>query len=50
MLCWNDPVITLALIIKFVMSSASEAELGALLITAQEMVEIKNTLEEMRWH
>ena len=31
---WNGPVLTLAQIIKFVMSSASEAELGALFITA----------------
>ena len=32
---WNSPVITLAKIIKFVMSSASETELEALFITAQ---------------
>ena len=44
---WNGYVLTLAQIIKFVMSSASEAELGALFITAQEMVEMRNTLEEM---
>ena len=31
---WNGPVLTLAKIIKFVMSSASEAELGAMFITA----------------
>ena len=31
------------------MSSASEAELGALFITAQEMMVIRNTLEEMKW-
>ena len=31
------------------MSSASEAELGALFITAQEMVAIQNTQEEMKW-
>ena len=29
---WNDPILTLAQIIKCVMSSASEAELGALFI------------------
>ena len=44
----NGPVLTLPLIIKFVMSSASEAELGALFITAQEMVAMRHTLEEMR--
>ena len=38
---WNGPVLTLAKIIKFVMSSASEAELGAMLITAQEMVAMR---------
>ena len=32
---WNGPVLTLAKIIKFVMSSASEAELGTMFITAQ---------------
>ena len=46
---WNDSMLTLDKIIKFVMSSASEAELGALFITAQEMVAIRKTLEEMKW-
>ena len=46
---WNVPVIPLSHIIKFVMSSASEAELGALFITAQEIVAMRNVLEEMRW-
>ena len=46
---WNGSVLTLAKIIKFVMSSASEAELGALFITAQEMVATRQTLEEMKW-
>ena len=32
---WNGPVLTLAKIIKFVMSSAPEEELGAMFITAQ---------------
>ena len=35
---WNRPVLTLAEIIKLFMSSASEAELGAIFITAKEMV------------
>ena len=38
---WNGPVLTLAKIIKFVVSSASEAELGAMFITAQEMVAMR---------
>ena len=47
---WNGPVLTLAQIIKFVTSSASEAELGALFITSQEMAAMRSTLEKMRWH
>ena len=35
---WNRPVLTLAKTMKFVMSSTSEAELGAMFITAQEMM------------
>ena len=46
---WNRSVLTLAKIIKFFMSSASEAELGALFITSQEMVATRQTLEEMKW-
>ena len=46
---WNGPVLALAQIIKFVMTSASEAELGALFIIAQDMVEMRNTLEEIKW-
>ena len=46
---WNGSVLTLAKIIKFVMSSASKAKLGALFITAQEIVAMRNTLEEMKW-
>ena len=46
---WNGPVLKLAKIIKFVMSSASEAKLGAMFITAQEMVATRQTLQEMKW-
>ena len=42
---WNGPVLTLAKIIYFVMSSASEAELGAMCITAQEMVAMRQNLQ-----
>ena len=45
----NGPVLTLAKFIKFVMSPASEAELGAMFITAQEMVAMRQTLQEMKW-
>ena len=46
---WNGPVLKLAKIIKFVMSSASEAELGAMCIKAQEMVAMRQTVQEMKW-
>ena len=46
---WNGSVLTLAKIITFFMSSASEAELGTIFITAQEMVAMRQTLEEMKW-
>ena len=45
---WKGTVLNISQIIKFVMSSASEAELGAHFITVQEMVAMRNTLEEMR--
>ena len=45
---WNESVITLAKIIKFVVSSASEAEIGAIFITAQEIVAMRQTLEEIK--
>ena len=46
---WNGPILTIAQIIKFVMTSASEAELGALFVTAKELVSIRQTLTEMGW-
>ena len=46
---WNVSVLTLAKIIKFFVSSASEAELGAIFITAQEMVAMRQTMKEMKW-
>ena len=46
---WNGPVLTIAQIIKFVISSAAEAELGALYVTAKELIPIRLTLTEMGW-
>ena len=46
---WNGPVLTQAQIIKFVMSYDSKAELCALFFTAQEMLLMRTTFEEMRW-
>ena len=42
-------MLTLAKIIKFFMSPASEAELGAMFITAQEMVAMRQALQEIKW-
>ena len=42
---WNVPVLTLAKIIKIVISSASEADLGEMFITAQEMIAMRQTLQ-----
>ena len=47
--CWNGAILTIAQIIKFVMTSAAEAKLGALFTTAQKMVALRNTLIEMGW-
>ena len=46
---WNGPVLTLARIINVFMPFTSEAELGALFITAQETLAMRNMLEEITW-
>ena len=46
---WNRDILTIAQIIKFVMASAAEAELGALFITAKKVLPICQTLIEMGW-
>ena len=45
----NDPVLTIAHIIKYVMASAAEAEMAALYITSKKMVPLRNTFIEMGW-
>ena len=45
---WNGAILTIAQIIKFVMASAAEAELGALFITAKKVLPIRQMLIEMR--
>eukprot|EP00804_Cyclotella_cryptica_P017822 CCRYP_001229-RA/>CCRYP_001229-RA protein AED:0.18 eAED:0.18 QI:0/0/0/0.66/1/1/3/0/737 len=45
----NGPVLTIAQMIKFVMSSAAESELAALFICAKEMVPLRQSLIEMGW-
>ena len=44
---FNGPVFTVAKVIKNVMASATEAELGALYMNAQEAVGLRNCLEAM---
>ena len=46
---WNGAVLTIAQIIKFVMLSAAEAEIGALYITAKEMIPVHQIIIEMVW-
>ena len=41
---WNGAILTIDQTIKFVMSSAAEAELGVLYITSKEMVPIHQKL------
>ena len=40
----NGPILTIALIINFVMSSSSEAELGAIFITEKELAPMRQTM------
>ena len=45
----NFLILTIAKIIKFVMSSATKSELAAVFITVNKMVPLLQTLIEMRW-
>ena len=45
----NGPVLTVAQIINFFMSSAAEAELAGLFITAKSMAPMRETIIEMGW-
>jgi hypothetical protein len=45
----NGPILSISQIMKFVMSSAAEAELGALYTTAKETVPLQQTLIKMGW-
>ena len=46
---YNGPILTIAQIIKCVMSSAAEAELAGLFICAKEMVPLRQSLIAMGW-
>ena len=45
----NGPVLSISQIMKYVMASAAEAELGALYLTAREMIPLRHALDEMGW-
>jgi hypothetical protein len=45
----NGPVLSISQIMKFVMSSAAKAKLGALYTTAKEMAPLRQTLIKMGW-
>ena len=46
---WNGPLLTIAQIMKYDVSSAAEAEMTALFLTDKEMVPLRNTQTEMGW-
>ena len=46
---WNGTILTIAQIMRYVVSSAAEAETTALFLTAKEMVPLQNNLTEMGW-
>ena len=41
---WNGPILTIEKDIKFVISSANKVELGAMFITAKELVPMRQNL------
>ena len=47
--CWNGTILTTVQIMKYVVSSASEAGMTALFLTEEEMVPLCHTLNEMGW-
>ena len=46
---WNGLLLTIAQIIKYMVSSAAETKMTALFLTTKEMVPLKDTLQEMGW-
>ena len=46
---YNGPILTIVQIIKFVMSSAAEAELAVLFITAKDMLSLHQTFNKMKF-
>ena len=46
---WNGPILTIAQIMKYDVSSAAKAEITALFLTAEDMVPLCHTLTKMGW-
>ena len=46
---WNEPLLKISQIMKYVVSSAAEAEMTALFLTSNEMVPLRHTLTKMGW-
>ena len=44
---WNGPILSIAQVIKFVMTSAAEDELANLYITAQKMVPMRPWISDL---
>ena len=47
---WNRPILNIAKIMKYFLSSVAEAEMGDLFLTAKEMVPVIHTFTLMGWH
>ena len=46
---WNGPILSIDQVIKFFMTSVTEAELAALYVTAQKLAPTRQTLIETGW-
>ena len=47
---WNGNILTIAKIMKYVLSLVEKSEMGALFLTEKEMVLVRHTLAKMVWH
>ena len=46
---WNGPILKIAQIMRYVVSSAAEVEMNALFLTAEEMAPLCHMLTKMGW-
>ena len=44
---WNGPILTIAQILKYLLSSVAEEEMDALFLRAKTMVPVRHTLTKM---